>query len=69
VTRETFTTDNPEADRIARLIAELDELPFEERDAAIAALPEEDREAVWAVELEQKRDTVVPGDHEFGDDC
>jgi len=54
-------SDDPEADRIARLIAELDELPFEERETAIAGLPEEDRNAVRAVELD-KLDEVLPDD-------
>lgn len=33
-------------DRIARLLAELDELPSEERETVIAALSDEDRAAV-----------------------
>ena len=46
-------TDDPEAERITRLIAELNELPFQEREVAIARLSERDREAVWEVELEE----------------
>ena len=46
-----MASDDPEADRIALLIEELDELPPDEREAAIAALPDADREAVWAAEL------------------
>jgi Mg/Co/Ni transporter MgtE len=34
-------------DRIARLLAELEDLPFEEREALIASLSEDDRAAVW----------------------
>ncbi len=39
-------------ERIARLLAELDELPSEEREAVIAALSDEDRAAVLEAELE-----------------
>jgi hypothetical protein len=58
-------TDDPEADRIALLIAELDELPLEEREAALAGLSEEDRNAVWAAEaeaVEEALDEVLPDD-------
>jgi hypothetical protein len=56
-------SDDHEAERIARLIDELDELPFEERDEAMARLPELDREAVWARQLEEA-DDALPGDEE-----
>jgi Mg/Co/Ni transporter MgtE len=39
-------------DRIARLLADLDELPSEEREKVIAALSDEDRAAVQGAELE-----------------
>ena len=39
-------------DRIARLLAELEDLPPEEREAAIAALSDDDRAAVGDAELE-----------------
>ena len=58
-------TDDPEADRIARLIAELNELPFEEREAAIAALPHEDRTAVLEAEAEADEE-VLPEVEELG---
>ena len=56
-------TDEPEAERITRLIAELNELPFQEREVAIARLSEHDREAVWEVELEES-DEALPEDAE-----
>jgi len=59
-------TDDPEVDRVARLIGELDELPFEEREAAIAKLSEEDREAVWAAKLEQSESALPENDDELG---
>ena len=59
-------SDDPEAERIARLIAELKELPFEEREARIAELSEEDRNAVWAVELEAAEEAVPEDDEELG---
>jgi len=58
--------DDTDADRLARLVAELEELPFDEREAAIAALSEEDREAVWAVELEESETAVPEDDAELG---
>jgi hypothetical protein len=39
-------------DRIPRLLAELEDLPPEEREAAIAALSDDDRAAVPGAELE-----------------
>ena len=59
-------TDDPEAERIARLIADLNELPFEEREAAIAKLPENDREAVWEVQLEDSDEALPEDDEELG---
>jgi hypothetical protein len=59
-------SDDPEADRIALLIAELDELPFDEREAAIAALAPEDRDAVWAAELDQFDEVLPEDDEELG---
>ena len=59
-------SDDPEAERIARLIAGLKELPFEEREARIAELSEEDRNAVWAVELEAAEEAVPEDDEELG---
>jgi len=56
--------DDPQADRIALLIEELDELPADEREAAVAALSPEDREAVWAAELETAEEV---GDDEEGE--
>ena len=57
-----MATVDPEADpRIALLVAELDELPFEERETAIAALSPGDRDAVWAAELGHL-DKVLPDD-------
>ena len=56
-------TDDPRHERIERLVDELDELPFEERETRIAELPEPDREAVWDAELERSED-AVPDDYE-----
>ena len=58
-------SDDPDKQRIARLIEELDELPLEERDAAIAALPYEDRVAVLEAEA-QAEEEVLPEDEELG---
>ena len=44
--------DDPQDERIARLLAELDELPSEEREAVIAALSDEDRAVVLGAALE-----------------
>lgn len=56
-------SEDPQAQRIDLLLAELDALPADEREAATAALPEEDREAVWAAELEAS-DVALPDDDE-----
>ena len=53
-------TESPNA---ARLIENLDEIPFEERERRIAELSVEDRNAVWAAELERS-DRAVPDDYE-----
>lgn len=55
--------EDPRAEEIEALVAELEELPFEEREEKIASLPEEDRQAVWAVELERSEE-AVPDDYE-----
>ena len=53
-------------DRIARLVAELEELPFEEREAVIASLSEGDREAVWDAQLKESEGAVPEDDEELG---
>jgi hypothetical protein len=60
--------DEPPADeeRIARLVAELEELPFEEREAAIASLSDEDRTAVWDAELKASEAVLPEDDEELG---
>ena len=58
-------SEDPEADRIARLVAELDELSFEEREAAIAALPHVDRTAVLEAQAQADQE-VLPEDDELG---
>lgn len=55
--------EDPRDGRIAQLIEELAELPFEEREARIAELAEADREAVWAAELEAS-EAALPDDYE-----
>ena len=40
-------------DRIARLVAELEELSFEEREPFLAGLSDADRAAVWELELDE----------------
>jgi hypothetical protein len=57
--------DEPPGDeaRIARLVAELGDLPFEEREAVISSLSADDRAAVWDALLEES-ETVVPEDDE-----
>jgi isopropylmalate/homocitrate/citramalate synthase len=59
-------SESPGEDRIARLIAELDELPLDEREAAIAALSDEDREAVREAELEATEEAMPLDDEELG---
>jgi hypothetical protein len=57
-------SEDPEAERIARLIDELRELPHDDREAAIEALSIEDRAAVWAAELEESDAAVQEEDDE-----
>ena len=45
-------TDDPQDERIARLLADFDELPSEEREKAIAALSDGDRAVVLGAQLE-----------------
>jgi hypothetical protein len=54
-----------QAERIARLRAELDALPFVEREAAIAGLPREDRDALVDAGLEEL-EGVRPDDEDPG---
>jgi hypothetical protein len=56
-------SEDPDRERLEQLLVELDALPYEEREAAIAALSEDDREAVWAAELEAS-DEALPDDVE-----
>lgn len=56
-------TEDPDRRRIELLLAEIEALDFEEREAAIAALSDEEREAVWAAELEAA-DEALPDDDE-----
>jgi len=59
-------SEDPEAERIARLIAQLDELPPEEREAAIDALSSEDRAAVFEAELEEHEAALPLDEDELG---
>ena len=56
-------SEDPQRERIARLLDELGDLPFDEREAFVAGLSEEDREALWAAELERS-DEALPDDYE-----
>jgi hypothetical protein len=58
--------DDPQGERIRVLLDELEALPFEEREAAIAGLSEEDREIVWASELKTADETLPGADKELG---
>ena len=58
--------DDPHDDRIARLVAELEDLPFEEREAFIAKLAPDAREAVWDAQLEEVERVVPEDDAELG---
>ena len=53
-------------DRIARLLAGLEDLAFEEREALIASLSEDDRAAVWDAQLEASEAEVPEDDEELG---
>jgi hypothetical protein len=57
--------DDRQQDRIARLLAALEELPFQEREAFIAGLPHEDRTAILNAEAEAS-DEVLPNVDELG---
>jgi hypothetical protein len=53
-------------DRIARLAAEIEGLPFEEREAVIASLSDDDRTAVWDAQLKDSETAVPDDDEELG---
>ena len=53
-------------DRIARLVAEIEDLPFEEREAVIASLSDDDRSAVWDAQLNESEKDVPEDDEELG---
>jgi len=53
-------------DRIARLVAEIEDLPFEEREAVIASLSDDDRTAVWDAQLKDSETAVPDDDEEVG---
>jgi hypothetical protein len=53
-------------DRIARLRAELEKLPHDEREALVATLSEEDRAAALEAELEIEQEEPIPDDEELG---
>jgi hypothetical protein len=53
-------------DRIARLVAEIEGLPFEEREAVIASLSDDDRSAVWDAQLKDSETAVPDDDEELG---
>jgi hypothetical protein len=58
-------TDDPQRDRIVRLLAALEELPFEEREAFIAGLSHVDRTAILNAEAEASEE-VLPEVEELG---
>jgi Mg/Co/Ni transporter MgtE len=58
-------TNDPQDDRIARLLAALEELPFEEREAFIAGLPQDDRAEILRAEAEASEE-VLPAVEELG---
>jgi hypothetical protein len=60
--------DEPLGDeeRIARLVAEVEDLPFEEREAVIASLSDDDRSAVWDAQLNESEKDVPEDDEELG---
>lgn len=59
-------TDGPQDDRVARLVADVEELPFAAREAFLATLSDEDRAAVWATQLEVVEEVVPEDDEELG---
>jgi hypothetical protein len=59
-------TDDPQKERIARLVAELEELPFEAREAFLSTLSDEDRASVWEAQLEEVEEVVPDDDEELG---
>jgi hypothetical protein len=59
-------TEDPERERIARMLAELDELSPADREAALTRLSEDDREAVRAAELEESELAIPDEDEEPG---
>jgi hypothetical protein len=59
-------SDEAQGDRRDRLVAEIEKLPHDEREAVIAALSEEDRAAVWRVEEEKDQEEPIPPDGELG---
>lgn len=59
-------TEDPERDRIAELLDELTELPFEDREAFLAGLSEADREAVWEAELEASEEAISDDYEDLG---
>lgn len=58
-------TDDAQAERSRLLLTELEGLPFEEREAAIAGLPHDDRAAVLNAEAEVDQE-VLPEPEELG---
>jgi ATP-dependent exoDNAse (exonuclease V) alpha subunit len=60
-------SEDPGAERLERLIDELNELPPEEREAAIESLSIEDRAAVWEAELEANEAASLDDDELGGE--
>lgn len=59
-------SEDTDRERLEQLLVELEELPYEEREAAIAALSDDEREAVWAAELEASDEALPDDDEELG---
>jgi hypothetical protein len=59
-------SENADRERLEQLLVELEELPYEAREAAIAALSDKEREAVWAAELEASVEALPDDDEELG---
>jgi hypothetical protein len=53
-------------DRISRLVAQVDALPFEQREAFISTLSDDDRAAVWDAQAEEVEDVLPEDDGELG---